>query len=58
MENWLPWQVSDLAVAIGETSNITSASFTGKNYLAEFGEAHYIEFELTTKKELASGDHV
>lgn len=46
---------SDLAVAIGETSNITSASFTGKIIWQNLGRLTTLSFELTTKKELASG---
>ena len=48
-------QLSDLAVAIGETSNITSASFTGKIIWQNLGRLTTLSFELTTKKELASG---
>ena len=46
---------SDLAVVIGETSNITSASFTGKIIWQNLGRLTTLSFELTTKKELASG---
>lgn len=46
---------SDLAVAVGETSNITSASFTGKIIWQNLGRLTTLSFELTTKKELASG---
>lgn len=42
-------------MAIGETSNITSASFTGKIIWQNLGRLTTLSFELTTKKELASG---
>ena len=55
LKEQLDKQNSDLAVVIGETSNITSASFTGKIIWQNLGRLTTLSFELTTKKELASG---
>ncbi|WP_242356877.1 hypothetical protein [Hungatella effluvii] len=42
-------------MVIGETSNITSNNFSGKIMWQNLGRLTTLSFELTTKKELASG---
>lgn len=55
LQDQITKQNSDLAVEIGETSNITSPNFTGKIIWQNLGKLTTLSFELTAKKELVSG---